>query len=251
MERFHAKDLIQVVEELCSQRLNFLALDEKPIDKDEISDTIAMLDNAERVAGLLDLKAVISKLRHSKVFFSRDFPITGCTGENEIRNIEESFQDALLTYQFIKVAPGREVFIERFLMGKVVQQKFPSAVLDIWDAKACLMAGCETAAIFHLMRLAEHGMRHIARKLQITLIHKKMPISVEYADWQKVIDGIGSKIKAERQLAPSKRREAMLNFYSDIGRPLLIYEGHLAQFHFACKEALQQLTPELFSEGSP
>ncbi len=54
-----------------------------------------------------------------------------------------------------------------------VSKAFPSAQRDISDAQDCLVAGCDTATVFHLMRVVEWGIRAFCVHLGITRLKKK------------------------------------------------------------------------------
>jgi hypothetical protein len=95
------------------------------------------------------------------------------------------------------------------LFGKTVNKAFPSAKIEIKDAGNCLAADLNTAAIFHLMRVAEIGLRALARRLKVTI--KKIPL--EYADWGKIIFEIEEKIKLKKPKSRGKKQSEALEFY--------------------------------------
>jgi hypothetical protein len=97
-----------------------------------------------------------------------------------------------------------------------VSRSFPKAVADIVDAGNCLVAGCNTAAVFHLMRVSEYGLRALARRLKVTLTHKGVRQPVEYADWNKVITAIKNEIASLRKLSSGPKQDQRLNFYSHV-----------------------------------
>lgn len=113
-------------------------------------------------------------------------------------------------------SPNDQYFEQDLLFGLQVNQKVPLAVADIRDAGNCIAASLDTAAVFHLMRVAEHGLRALAKKLRVSLKHKGQPIPVELADWNHVITEIKNKIAAVSQLPKgSRQRQAKLELYSD------------------------------------
>jgi hypothetical protein len=102
------------------------------------------------------------------------------------------------------------------LFGEAVWKKFPKSRDDVRDAGNCLAIGCGTAAVFHLMRVSEHGMRALARRLRVRLSHSKANHPLEYADCNKVITGIKSKIAGLRALSPGPKKQRQIEFYSDL-----------------------------------
>lgn len=94
--------------------------------------------------------------------------------------------------------------------GKYVYDNFESARADAAAACNCYAVEQYTASVFHLMRVAELGLRALARERRVKKIGDR---AIEYADWQQVIDALNKKVE---QLARQKRgaaREAALTFY--------------------------------------
>lgn len=70
-----------------------------------------------------------------------------------------------------------------------------------------------TASVFHMMRVAEIGLRALARERSITLPKDK---PVEYANWQEVIREIDKSIKLiGSSWPPSKKKDRALAFYNN------------------------------------
>jgi formylglycine-generating enzyme required for sulfatase activity len=64
------------------------------------------------------------------------------------------------------------------------------------------------------MRLAEHGLRKLAKRVHVTLNHKGKNYPVEYADWEAVITAIKNKITQSRQIPRGPKKVEELRFYS-------------------------------------
>jgi hypothetical protein len=86
---------------------------------------------------------------------------------------------------------------------------------DMESAGDCLLADLNTAAVFHLMRVAEFGLRRMARDLRVKM-PKKNPI--EYSTWAQVLERIDGKLELWRgkSVAKEKRRQ----FYSGLALPI-------------------------------
>ena len=108
-----------------------------------------------------------------------------------------------------------EYFEQDKLFGDVVYDTFPNARQDIKEAGNCLAASLATASIFHLMRVAEHGLRTLAKRLRVTLIHTGQRMPIEFGGWDKVITGIKNKIAEARRLPAGPKRQAKLEAYSN------------------------------------
>ena len=68
-----------------------------------------------------------------------------------------------------------------------IWKSIPESKTDAADATDCYALGLNTAAVFHSMRVAEHGLRRLARRLHVTLTHKGKASPIEFADWEAVI----------------------------------------------------------------
>jgi len=88
---------------------------------------------------------------------------------------------------------------------------------DVEDAHIAYMAELYTATVFHLMRVAEHGLRVLAKRLRVSLDlkDKKGIVPIEYADWQKVITAIKNKLAKIGTTPTGPKRQAKLEKYSD------------------------------------
>lgn len=116
---------------------------------------------------------------------------------------------------FLMIEESKRDFLELDdLFGKLVSEKFPSAKEDIKAAGNCLAVDLNTAAIFHLMRIVERGLRAFARHLRVPIPSSEL----EYKNWQTIINQIPNAINAKmsgKKMA-AKRRSELLEFYSGV-----------------------------------
>jgi hypothetical protein len=98
-----------------------------------------------------------------------------------------------------------------------VLKNIPDAKADIEDAHLAHSLELHTATVFHLMRVAEHGLRVMAKKMRVSLDlkDKKGIVPIEFADWQKVITAIKNKLSVVGALPTGSKRQAKLEKYSD------------------------------------
>jgi hypothetical protein len=102
-----------------------------------------------------------------------------------------------------------EMFGDDFLIG------FPkAAVSEMVEAGNCFAAARWTAAVFHCMRVAEYGLRRLAKNLRVTISSKGKTCPIEYGDWDTVITAIRNKIKETRTLPRGPKKQQNLQFYS-------------------------------------
>ncbi len=97
-----------------------------------------------------------------------------------------------------------------------VMVKFRSADDDITSALMCYAVDENTACIFHLMRIAELGLRALAKERRVKIPRKPL----EWADWQEILTHLGQKVEAiaKRKRGPTK------------DAALLFYQGCLGEF---------------------
>ena len=96
--------------------------------------------------------------------------------------------------------------------------KFQSCRDDALSGVDCYALKQYTASVFHMMRVAELGLRALARERQVTF--PKHPL--EWADWQNILEQTELKARAATNGLPrGPRKDAMQAFYS----------GAIAQVH--------------------
>ncbi len=88
---------------------------------------------------------------------------------------------------------------------------FPNVQREIFDATDCYALGHDTAAVFHSMRVAEHGLRALAREREIKLAKDK---PIEWATWQEIIRSLDEEIKMIGAKKAGGAKDAALAFYS-------------------------------------
>jgi hypothetical protein len=101
------------------------------------------------------------------------------------------------------------------LFGDAVFRQFKGARVDIVEGANCFAFGNNTATVFQLMRVAERGLRRLAKRLNVTISNKGVAIPLEYGDWDKVITAIKNKIASLHTSATGPKRQAKLEAYSD------------------------------------
>ena len=130
----------------------------------------------------------------------------------EFMTFHEAIEDDINTEYFYHYRHDRGILLLRVSGDWAATiAKFESAKEEIEAGVDCYALEHHTACVFHMMRVAEIGMRSLARERQVSF--PKHPI--EWADWQNIIDRIE---KSVRTLGPSMPRgpikDAALAFYS-------------------------------------
>lgn len=130
--------------------------------------------------------------------------------QTELRHIRNTLTKEGKARKFISVDRSKAQFIDaKALFGTGVYAAFPQARYDIREAGNCLALECHTAAVFHLMRVAEHGLRALAFDRRIKV--KKGPI--ELATWDEIIRKLEDAEDAIQGYPRTLAREAQFEFY--------------------------------------
>lgn len=95
---------------------------------------------------------------------------------------------------------------------KKIYQAFPAVKADALAAYDCYGLDHNTASIFHMMRVAEFGLRALAAERKIQLPRKK---PLEWGQWQEIISQLNTEttrigLKARAGVA----KDNALSFYS-------------------------------------
>lgn len=129
----------------------------------------------------------------------------------ELKNASDALMSDLFSRKVIRIDTEFTDFAENdLLFGQRVNDGFPSAIPDIKESGNCLAAGNTTAAVFHLMRVAEYGLRALAQDRRIK-IPKNKPLDL--ATWDEIIKQLETAEDAIRSFPRTEAREAQLVFY--------------------------------------
>lgn len=93
-----------------------------------------------------------------------------------------------------------------------IWKQFPAAQADCEEAVYCYALERDTASVFHSMRVAEIGLRALARRMKIKLPKNKR---LEWAQWQEILREMSAKtdlITRTAKAGPAK--DALLEFYN-------------------------------------
>jgi hypothetical protein len=126
--------------------------------------------------------------------------------------------------KLVVIKPDKARFFEKdALFGPEVALVFPGAKTEIKDAGNCLAADLNTAAVFHLMRASEWGLRYLAEHLE-AWPSSKFPI--EFSQWKDVIGAISIKLDGKEKTLVQTTKSS--EKFSDLER----YRGLLAEVKF-------------------
>lgn len=128
----------------------------------------------------------------------------------EIQHIKEALQEDMSKRKYLQIEPDRAKYLAReHLFGREVSKAFPSARNDIKWAGDALAVELNTAAVFHLMRVAEHGLRALAYDRRVE-VSKGI---LDLATWDEIIKLL-EKAEQDIQFYPkTAARESQFGFY--------------------------------------
>jgi hypothetical protein len=153
--------------------------------------------------------------------------------QSQLLGLSSTIFNELEQHSFAYIPKSNAQYFEQdALFGECVKTAFPSTASDLKDAGNCLAADLSTAAVFHLMRVAERGMRSLAVYLKVKIEKKKSTktcpqcgillddgikakakrIPLEYAMWDDVLKALEVKIQ-RLQTPKGKKRDKQYEFY--------------------------------------
>jgi hypothetical protein len=140
----------------------------------------------------------------------------------ELHHAKDALQREARNRLFLEVRPERKGFVDSWaLFGQPVHDAFPSARFDIRETGNCLAAECHTAAVFHMMRAAEWGIRALCVHLGLKKLKwvkkrggKVRLMPVAYSDWEHILTGLQGKVDAKiTKLKRGESKQAAQEFY--------------------------------------
>lgn len=139
----------------------------------------------------------------------------------ELVNVWDAILEALVNHRFLRVSAARAVCVDNYnLFGPTVVATFPAAKADIIEAGNCLAAECNTAAVFHAMRVVEWGLRafcvHLGfHRLRVVKKSGKIKfIPVDYLEWEKILDGLQLRVDQRiEKMRPGPKKQSTQEFY--------------------------------------
>ena len=135
---------------------------------------------------------------------------------DELKYLNETISSELKYRRFAYVPTDKAKLLDNFLRDwEAVLREFTSATDEIRAAVECYALDCNTACVFHSMRVAERGLRILAKALKVkTLGPQKHPL--EFAEWGQILSALAGKLKAIQQTpGRNAKKAALAKFYAD------------------------------------
>jgi hypothetical protein len=185
-----------------------------PLSREEINRLITIVARIKVCCGKADCEMSINQIYLLEVQLNNEV-CTYQTVKVLMQGISETIISELGGRLFVFIPQKQSEFFENEnLFGAGVSDAFPSARADIKNAGNCMAAELHDAAVFHIMRVVEYGLRALANHLQIPVSGDEL----EYEGWNTVINQIYKKVKdlTESAQGTKKEKAKKREFYSGI-----------------------------------
>jgi hypothetical protein len=98
---------------------------------------------------------------------------------------------------------------------KTIVDAFPSAKREIETGVDCFAMEDYSGSVFHMMRIAELGLRAIAKERGVKSLAGKrgQPKPIEWGTWEEVFNAITGQLTVIRRANPGPKRDDALGFY--------------------------------------
>ena len=195
-----------------TQRVRLPLLGDPAVSAQDAIFILRYLDIALEMAEVMDLESVpplINRMIESLPTTERSYSVVRAA--KDLENLRERILDQINSRYFLFIRASRLDYYQKpELFGPDVAVKFPNAIDDIEEAGKCLALDRGTAAVMHLMRVLECGLKGLA-----------LLLGIPYApSWESYLKQIQAKISADHQSkdADWKRDEV---FFRDISGDLM------------------------------
>jgi hypothetical protein len=131
--------------------------------------------------------------------------------QTEIRVLRESLESEMVGHHFAYIAQDKaKEYLNWQRTWKRVLVTFDEAKQEIENAVICFSLELYSATAFHMMRVAEIGLRSLTLKIGVILKH-----SIELEDWNTVLVAVERKLEELHNAPKTSVRQADLKLYSD------------------------------------
>jgi hypothetical protein len=177
---------------------------------DDASKAIELTEPPKRVAFIRELL----KVKQGGLFGT---PSVDSDLAQQLAFLRELIESGLGERHFLFLPPNKKACWDNpRLFGDAVYDAFEEAREEIRQAGNCYATESYTACVFHAVRVAEYGMRVLARRLGIRKGRCNRPL--EYEEWGGVIQLVDKKLDKLRLKRRGPQREALLQFYTSAFR---------------------------------
>jgi hypothetical protein len=183
----------------------------------EIKDILSCLDHIKELCEELGWRASLTKtsLTHSHINHAVEV-IDWSSLSADLRNVSDMVLGDMWDSVLVKVSMPYAAYVNsETLISEDFAKNFPSATEDIKEAGNCIAVDCGTAAVFHLMRGVEWGMRALCVDLKVLDVPRKnVTIPIAFAEWERIIEQLNPAVnKVIDAIPPSPQKQELQEFY--------------------------------------
>jgi hypothetical protein len=162
----------------------------------------------------MDLPTALHRVLHIQFLFSSGKALHSKL-KQELEVLFEGIENDISAERFYHYPRAKGVLVQRVSSDwKETLMAFPSAKEDVLSAVDCYALAHNTASVFHSMRVAEYGLRALAKERGVKIIKK---MSLEWSNWQDMLDAIeaevGTLTRGHSALPRGPKRDAASEFY--------------------------------------
>jgi len=134
-------------------------------NRDTLNQNIQVIGELAIYSEMVVLRAAVSKA--TSVLENKESTVSDFYAANEyLRNV---FYDTINSYNFLVIDNSDLLYWKQYdpMFGDEVESKFPEIRGEIREAGKCISVDRHTAAVFHLMRIIEFGLKKMSSELGI------------------------------------------------------------------------------------
>ncbi len=179
--------------------------------REERERIVKLVGSALYIGVDVGMEAVIHRaaVLNNKLVKSMDWDVY----ETEVRVLRETLEGHLQGIHVYRYPIDK---FQYYLKCKATWHKtldaFPHIENEVLAGADCYALGYNTACVFHMVRVAEFGLRAMAAKLKIRTVRKVTPI--EWGAWNEVISAISRTLEAVHKTTASRKKDAEKAFYN-------------------------------------
>lgn len=142
-----------------------------------------IIETIGRIAEQLGLRTTKHRLFHFKLALKYD--ITEANYKNEIKVLRDALKHDLSECHFYHYPEAKvNVLLKFYPQWNDIITAFPVVKSEALAATDCYALQHNTACVFHIMRVAEHGLRALAKERRVQLPRNR---PLDWGTWQDVI----------------------------------------------------------------
>jgi hypothetical protein len=207
MKDFPILNLLQLVRAF-EEGVHRSADDERQVDAETVKESVVGLD--QRIAECMECSLPSTADGFKRMKDSLEGGTTwkgmGVIATEVMNRLEDECRRKIVMAidpDNVKYFSNAQFFDSKDATAKKVSVEFPSANEDIAEAGKCLACGRSTACVMHLNRVAEVGLRALAKALNVP----------EQNDWGKYLQGIDTEL--QKRMKSSGVRTSDEQFYAE------------------------------------